>query len=88
MNTQVIKPRPVTTTYQYVMSAIANVDTYFTKGSFKNWVTSVTFQIVGSFVKVTNTWNVVLAMLANNVTIVSNNNNSVPNGFNMSRIYI
>lgn len=47
-----------------MMSAIADVYSYLSKLSFKNWMTSFSFHIVSRFVEITNSWDVSLLLFS------------------------
>ena len=56
-----------------VMSAVANIHGNFAKSSLEYWMSHLTLHVVSRLVEIANARNVILARLANNVAIVTNN---------------
>lgn len=62
------------------MPSVANIDTNFTELSCKDRMTRLSFHIVGRFVEITNSGNVALFLLAENGSMVVDDNCSVEYG--------
>lgn len=54
-----------------MMTTITDIDCDFTKDSFKDWMSQVTFHVIRWFIEITHSWNMILSHFSNIVAIVS-----------------
>lgn len=69
-----------------MMTPIADIDCNFAEFGIEYRMTGISFHVICGFVEAADTWNVILAMLAQIFTIICNNHCRVPNCVAVSRI--
>ena len=55
---------------QWMMSTITNVDSYFTKLSLENRMTSLSLHVISWFIKISNPWNMTFFLFAKDISMI------------------
>lgn len=71
---------------QWMMTSITYINRNTSKGSIKYWVSCVALHVVGGFVKISDTGNMILSMFTKHCTIRVDHHAGVPDRITVSRI--
>ena len=65
---------------QGMMSSVANIATDSAELSFKNWMSALSLHVISRFIEISDSWNVALFLLAQNVSVVVDVHRTVVEG--------
>lgn len=71
---------------EHMMTTEADIDANAAKSSFEHWMTSVSLEIVSRLIEIADARNVILAMFADVVSVIADDDSGVPDCVSMSGI--